>query len=167
MDVDLSGSGYGPHLLKAVQQGLVEPAVLDTAVARVLRMKFNLGLFDRPYVDEKQVIQKVATAQNKSVARAVARESIILLKMKKYLTIKQIVETHCGYRTECRQCLQSTGDYTAPQADGKIQTVLTGIRAAVGKGTQVDYVKVALSVTRQILILRLRWQQHSKPMLWF
>ena len=80
LDVDLSGTGYGSNLLKAVQQGLVESAVLDTAVARVLRMKFNLGLFDHPYVDEKLVAQKVATAQNKTVARQVARESIVLLK---------------------------------------------------------------------------------------
>jgi len=142
LDVDLSGSGYGPNLLKAMQQGLVEPAVLDTAVARVLRMKFNLGLFDRPYVDEKQVIQKVATAQNKSVARAVARESIILLKNEKnILPLSKSLKRIAVIGPNADNAYNQLGDYTAPQADGKVQTVLTGIRAAVGKGTQVDYVK--------------------------
>lgn len=48
LDVDLSGTGYGTNLQQAIKDGLVEGSVLDTAVARVLRMKFNLGLFDRP-----------------------------------------------------------------------------------------------------------------------
>jgi len=142
LDVDLSGSGYGPNLLKAVQQGQVEPAVLDTAVARVLRMKFNLGLFDRPYVDEKLVVQKVATAQNKSVARQVARESIILLKNEQNtLPLSKSLKRIAVIGPNADNAYNQLGDYTAPQADGKVQTVLTGIRAAVGKETQVDYVK--------------------------
>lgn len=142
LDVDLSGSGYGPNLLKAVQQGLVEPAVLDTAVARVLRMKFNLGLFDRPYVDEKIVAQKVATAQNRTVAREVARESIILLKNERnLLPLSKSLKRIAVIGPNADNGYNQLGDYTAPQADGKVQTVLTGIRAALGKGTQVDYVK--------------------------
>ncbi|MDM1295018.1 glycoside hydrolase family 3 C-terminal domain-containing protein [Sphingobacterium sp. N143] len=142
LDVDLSGSGYGPNLLTAVRQGLVEPAVLDTAVARVLRMKFNLGLFDRPYVDEKLVAQKVATAHNKSVARQVARESIILLKNDQHvLPLSKKLKRIAVVGPNADNAYNQLGDYTAPQAEGKIQTLLTGIRAAVGKGTQVDYVK--------------------------
>ena len=142
LDVDLSGSGYGPNLLTAVRQGLVEPAVLDTAVARVLRMKFNLGLFDRPYVDEKLVTQKVATAHNKSVARQVARESIILLKNDQHvLPLSKKLKRIAVVGPNADNAYNQLGDYTAPQAEGKIQTLLTGIRAAVGKGTQVDYVK--------------------------
>lgn len=142
LDVDLSGTGYGSNLLKAVQQGLVEPAVLDTAVARVLRMKFNLGLFDHPYVDEKLVAQKVATAQNKTVARQVARESIVLLKNDQYiLPLSKSLKRIAVIGPNADNTYNQLGDYTAPQAEGKVQTLLTGIRAAVGNSTKVDYVK--------------------------
>lgn len=142
LDVDLSGTGYGPNLLKAVQQGLVEPAVLDTAVARVLRMKFNLGLFDRPYVDEKVVTQKVATVQNKSVARQVARESIVLLKNDQHtLPLSKSLKRIAVIGPNADNVYNQLGDYTAPQADGKVKTLLSGIRASVGKDTQIDYVK--------------------------
>ncbi|WP_448137289.1 glycoside hydrolase family 3 N-terminal domain-containing protein [Sphingobacterium siyangense] len=142
LDVDLSGTGYGSNLLKAVQQGLVEPAVLDTAVARVLRMKFNLGLFDHPYVDEKLVAQKVATAQNKTVARQVARESIVLLKNDQHiLPLSKSLKRIVVIGPNADNAYNQLGDYTAPQAEGKVQTLLTGIRAAVGNSTKVDYVK--------------------------
>lgn len=142
LDVDLSGTGYGSNLLKAVQQGLVEPAVLDTAVARVLRMKFNLGLFDHPYVDEKLVAQKVATAQNKTVARQVARESIVLLKNDQHiLPLSKSLKRIAVIGPNADNAYNQLGDYTAPQAEGKVQTLLTGIRAAVGNSTRVDYVK--------------------------
>ncbi|MGJ1412956.1 glycoside hydrolase family 3 N-terminal domain-containing protein [Sphingobacterium multivorum] len=142
LDVDLSGTGYGSNLLKAVQQGLVEPAVLDTAVAHVLRMKFNLGLFDHPYVDEKLVAQKVATAQNKTVARQVARESIVLLKNDQHiLPLSKSLKRIAVIGPNADNAYNQLGDYTAPQAEGKVQTLLTGIRAAVGNSTRVDYVK--------------------------
>lgn len=142
LDVDLSGTGYGSNLLKAVQQRLVEPAVLDTAVARVLRMKFNLGLFDHPYVDEKLVAQKVATTQNKTVARQVARESIVLLKNDQHiLPLSKSLKRIAVIGPNADNPYNQLGDYTAPQAEGKVQTLLTGIRAAVGNSTKVDYVK--------------------------
>jgi len=142
LDVDLSGTGYGSNLLKAVQQGLVEPAVLDTAVARVLRMKFNLGLFDRPYVDEKLVAQKVATAQNKTVARQVARESIVLLKNDQHmLPLSKSLKRIAVIGPNADNAYNQLGDYTAPQAEGKVQTLLAGIRATLDKTTKIDYVK--------------------------
>ncbi|WP_313671902.1 glycoside hydrolase family 3 N-terminal domain-containing protein [Sphingobacterium multivorum] len=142
LDVDLSGTGYGSNLLRAVQEGLVEPAVLDTAVARVLRMKFNLGLFDHPYVDEKLVAQKVATTQNKTVARQVARESIVLLKNDQHiLPLSKSLKRIAVIGPNADNAYNQLGDYTAPQAEGKVQTLLTGIRAAVGNSTKVDYVK--------------------------
>jgi len=142
LDVDLSGTGYGSNLLRAVQEGLVEPAVLDTAVARVLRMKFNLGLFDHPYVDEKLVAQKVATTQNKTVARQLARESIVLLKNDQHiLPLSKSLKRIAVIGPNADNAYNQLGDYTAPQAEGKVQTLLTGIRAAVGNSTKVDYVK--------------------------
>ncbi|AIM35811.1 glycosyl hydrolase family 3 [Sphingobacterium sp. ML3W] len=142
LDVDLSGTGYGANLLQAVQAGLVESAVLDTAVARVLRMKFNLGLFDRPFVDEKLVLKKVGTQANREMARKVAQESIVLLKNEaNLLPLKKTIKRIAVVGPNADNVYNQLGDYTAPQAEAKVTTVLNGIRAAVGKGTQIDYVK--------------------------
>ena len=142
LDVDLSGSGYGQHLSDALRQGLVETAVLDQAVARVLYQKFALGLFDRPYVDEKSVDKKVATTDHLSLARQVAREGTVLLKNEGgLLPLSKDIKRLAVIGPNADNVYNQLGDYTAPQADGKVKTVLDGVRALVAKGTQVSYVK--------------------------
>src|SRR6185295_6025272 len=57
----------------------VPQAALDQAVRRILRVKFALGLFDRPYVDEKNAVTTLPPA-NVAVARDAAEKSFVLLK---------------------------------------------------------------------------------------
>ena len=54
VDMDMVSSLYHDHLAELVRSGQVPQAKLDEAVRRVLRLKFALGLFDRPYADEAQ-----------------------------------------------------------------------------------------------------------------
>lgn len=63
----------------AFLDGRVPPAVLDAAVARVLRAKFELGLFERPYVSD-EAIAAPDLARHRELARRAARESIVLLE---------------------------------------------------------------------------------------
>ena len=53
VDIDLGGDAF-MNLTHAVQSGKISEAVIDTAVCRVLRMKFEIGLFEHPYVNPKQ-----------------------------------------------------------------------------------------------------------------
>jgi len=76
--------GFGPELMEAVQDGEVPEAWVDQAVSRILRHKFELGLFENPYPDEE------ATKQNRnpaalSLSREAARETFVLLKNEKNL----------------------------------------------------------------------------------
>ncbi|QBQ42475.1 beta-glucosidase [Sphingobacterium psychroaquaticum] len=142
LDVDLSGSGYGQNLLDAVQQGLVDRSVLDQAVARVLYQKFALGLFDKPFVDENLVDKKVATTAHQELARQVAREGTVLLKNEGgLLPLSKHIKRLAVIGPNADNMYNQLGDYTAPQATGKVKTVLDGVRALVSKGTQVEYVK--------------------------
>ena len=59
--------------------------VLDEAVSRVLTSKFELGLFEKPYVDEKDVLPVFSSERGKQVSQQIANESIILLKNKNNL----------------------------------------------------------------------------------
>ena len=70
---------YRPYL-EALRNGLVPRAVIDSAVARVLRAKFTLGLFERPYVDPDTAARLNGSEDARALAREAARASIVLLK---------------------------------------------------------------------------------------
>lgn len=71
---------YGDPLAEALAAGLAGEDTVDAAVARVLHTKFELGLFESPYVDEARVTNSVATPASVELAGEVARQSIVLLK---------------------------------------------------------------------------------------
>ena len=75
-------SSYGQQrpYLDAVQRGLVSPSIVDAAVARVLRVKFELGLFEHPYVDVEEAARANGSAEHLALAREAARASLVLLK---------------------------------------------------------------------------------------
>jgi beta-glucosidase len=80
LDMDMESNLYPTELPKLVRSGAVPEAVLNEAVRRILRVKFALGLFDRPYTDENE--QEPATIPKSSLelARTAAEQSFVLLK---------------------------------------------------------------------------------------
>lgn len=81
LDVELPAVvGYGSHLADQVRAGVVAEEVLDTAVRRVLRDKFALGLFERPYVDDDPIVLAETAHQGVHLAHQLASESLTLLK---------------------------------------------------------------------------------------
>ena len=83
-DMDMLANSYGT-LVKEVDEGRFDVKILDEAVRRVLRVKFELGLFERPYVDETRLTWALDEKNPKRIAaRKLAREcvakSAVLLK---------------------------------------------------------------------------------------
>lgn len=146
VDADLGANAF-KDLAENVRQGLVDEADIDRAVERVLRMKFEMGLFDNPYVDPKAA-RAVRSEENKQVALDVARAAVTLLKNETpsgavggahILPLsKDLRVLVCGPNADNRYNM--LGDYTAPQEDSNVKTVLDGIRQKV-PASQVDYVK--------------------------
>jgi len=79
VDMDMQSDIYHTRLADLVKTGDVSQATLDEAVRRVLRVKFALGLFDRPYTDSNKA-GPVITDEKRTLARHAAEESIVLLK---------------------------------------------------------------------------------------
>lgn len=80
-DMDMSSNSYIEHLKELVESGEVPEKVLDEAVADVLRVKFELGLFDDPYrTDAEREQQTMLKAEYRALAREAADKSIVLLK---------------------------------------------------------------------------------------
>lgn len=80
-DMDMEARVYRRNLVELVKQGKVKQNIVDDAVRRVLRKKFELGLFDDPYkFSDAAREQKVFGTDFNPVARDVAKKSIVLLK---------------------------------------------------------------------------------------
>lgn len=81
-DLDLEGNCYYPYLEEAVREGTISEKDIDKAVRRVLRLKADLGLFDDPYryCNEEREKNVLLCAEHRTLARQIARESIVLLE---------------------------------------------------------------------------------------
>lgn len=73
-------SGFCDEFIEGVKTGKVSQAALDQAARRVLEVKFKMGLFDHPYVDEDDADVVVHTKESVEKTLQAARESIVLLK---------------------------------------------------------------------------------------
>lgn len=69
-----------PLFKEAFDKGWIRTGAIDSAVARVLRVKFELGLFENPYVQEEEAAQYVNKQQHRLLARQAACEAMVLLK---------------------------------------------------------------------------------------
>lgn len=81
MDMDMSSNSYIECLKELVESGEVPESILDEAVDDVLRIKFELGLFDNPYqTDEQRESQAMLKDEYRAIAREAAVKSMVLLK---------------------------------------------------------------------------------------
>jgi beta-glucosidase-like glycosyl hydrolase len=80
VDIELPDMAAYPKLADLVKSGRLSEAVLDRAVARILRAKFLAGLFDDPYVDPDRAEKVSNTPEHQAVALEAARRAIVLLK---------------------------------------------------------------------------------------
>lgn len=128
VDIDLGGYNYGGFLKEALQRGLVSETDIDRAVRHVLQLKFDLGLFDNPYVDEQLAEKEVGTKENAMVAKQVALESAILLKNNGVLPFTNEIKKVAVIGQNADKMYNQLGDYTAPQNPDRVVTMLEGIR---------------------------------------
>ncbi|MBL8167568.1 MAG: glycoside hydrolase family 3 C-terminal domain-containing protein [Acidobacteria bacterium] len=80
VDIELPDPSSYPLLPQMVSEGKVSLADVDRAVARVLRAKFQLGLFENPFVDVERAVRLTNTPAHQQLAAEAARRSIVLLK---------------------------------------------------------------------------------------
>jgi beta-glucosidase len=78
VDMEMKGILYGTLIVSQVRSGKIPESVVDEAVRRILRVKFALGLFDRPYTPLGPAYD--ATPERRAAARKVADETFVLLK---------------------------------------------------------------------------------------
>ncbi|MBC1763887.1 beta-glucosidase [Listeria seeligeri] len=138
--VDLSlWDNVFPFLEESVTAGVLNESVVDHAVRRILQVKFQLGLFENPYVKEAV---SAPSANWKKLNLQAAREGICLLKNEaNTLPLKGKQKKLAIVGPNADALYNQLGDYTAPQNQAECVTVLEGLRSIVPKEWELIYEK--------------------------
>ena len=143
VDVNITfESGYMKDMIDNVREGRVSMDLLDRAVGRILRLKFQLGLFENPYVDPNRALRIVHSREHQELALRAAREGIVLLKNNKgLLPLSRQIESVAVIGPNADDPENFLGDYIPKKLLFRSATVLECIRQAVSPNTRIHYAK--------------------------
>jgi beta-glucosidase len=147
LDAGSPENGFVPNLLKAVADKKVTEARIDQSVARILALKFRLGLFEHPFVDAGRANAAVEDPADRPVARKAAQESLVLLGNNGALPLSQharkILVTGPASDSPTNQLggwtLGWQGAFNLPPDIPlpEVTTIKEGVEQAAGSGRQV------------------------------
>ena len=139
VDVDLGAEAFAT-LCESVHSGAVSECLVDSAVAHVLTLKFDMGLFEHPYVDPNEAKKEVRSEQHVDLARRIAQQSVVLLENNGVLPLSKSIGKVAVIGPNADNQYNMLGDYTAPQEESNVKTVLEGVLSKLSV-SQVEYVK--------------------------
>ena len=143
VDMDMIGEGFLLTLKKSVEEGKVSMEQLDAAVKRMLKAKFELGLFDDPYkyCDEERAPKEIFTQENRDYARKVAAESMVLLKNENQILPLKMKGTIAliGPLGDSKENMPGTWSVATKLENAT--SLLKGLNAVVGDKAKIIYAK--------------------------
>jgi len=144
VDMDMGTGIYAGELAGLIKNGSVSEKTLDDAVRRILTVKYKLGLFDDPYryCDKKKEKKDLLTAEHRTAAKDLARQSIVLLKNDQHIlpiskNIRKIAVI--GPLVDAKNDMLGCWSFTGDKKDAV--SILDGIKSAVSPKTAVLYAK--------------------------
>lgn len=147
-DMDMESNAYRYNLAQLVKEGKVPVDLIDDAVKRILRKKFELGLFDDPYrySDQKRADKVLNDPENRKAALDVAQKSIVLLKNEKeILPLSKNLKTIAFIGPMVKEYKENMGFWSVelPDVDYNkwIVSQWDGLQNKVGKNTKLLYAK--------------------------
>jgi beta-glucosidase len=143
-DMDMESSAYVEHLAELVQEGKVKESVINDAARRILKVKFELGLFEDPYkyCDENRELATVGKQEFQEGVLDMARKSIVLLKNdKEVLPLKKSGQKIALIGALANEKTSPLGSWAIAADNNSAVSVLEGLQKY--KGNQLNYVKGA------------------------
>ncbi|HUQ30497.1 MAG TPA: glycoside hydrolase family 3 N-terminal domain-containing protein [Pyrinomonadaceae bacterium] len=142
VDMEMVSRLYNKHGALLLKEGKVSQATIDEAVRRILRIKFRLGLFDKPYADEGRERTNIFSAESVAAAREIAGRSMVLLKNEREtLPLSKNLKSIAVVGPLADSQKDMIGSWSG---DGKAEdavTVLAGVKAKVSTQTKVTYAR--------------------------
>jgi beta-glucosidase len=115
---------YCEDLKSALEYGQVNLAQVDAAVSHHLQKKFELGLFENPYVDEGRVLEVFETPEQRALARRIARQSMVLLTNDGILPLSKTVSKLAVIGPNAVEWRNLLGDYSYTSMHEYVLTVV-------------------------------------------
>lgn len=147
-DMDMESNAYRYNLAELVKEGKVSVDLIDDAVKRILRKKFELGLFEDPYrySDEKRAEKVLNNPENRKAAREVAEKSIVLLKNdNETLPLSKNLKTIAFIGPMVKEYKANMGFWSVELPDVNYEKWVVsqwdGLQNKVGKNTKLLYAK--------------------------
>ena len=132
VDMDMQGAVYSNYLAKSISEGSVAIERVNDAVKRILRVKFQLGLFENPYKfsDEAREKSIIFSDANRQVARDVARKSMVLLKNdKQILPLSKSVKNIAVIGSLANSRQDMMGSWSGAGEGDKCVSLLEGLKS--------------------------------------
>ncbi len=140
VDMEMVSRLYNKHGAELVRQGKVSQATLNEAVRRILRIKFRLGLFEKPYADEGRERTVIMSSENVRVAREIAARSMVLLKNEREtLPLRKDVKSIALIGPLADSQKDVLGSWTGDGKNEDAVTLLAGLKAKVSTATRITY----------------------------
>jgi beta-glucosidase len=142
VDMEMVSRLFNQHGQELLKEGQVSQATIDEAVRRILRIKFRLGLFDRPYTDEAHEPNSLLRPESISAAREIAGRSMVLLKNERQtLPLDKNIRSIAVIGPLADDRRAPLGWWAGDGREENTVTPLAGIRAKVSPQTRVGYAK--------------------------
>ncbi len=146
-DMDMEGNAYNDFLVQLVKENKVPISVVDEAVSRILRKKFELGLFDDPfrYCNKERQEKELNNPEHTKIAREVAAKSIVLLKNEKnILPLSKTTKTIAFIGPMVKPKRINHGFWAVDLKDVDSSYIVSqweGLERKVGKNTKLLYAR--------------------------
>lgn len=141
VDMDMITNAFDKHLAELVESGEVSEPVIDAAVRRILRLKLQLGLFERPYSDEALVEQIILRDDFRATALEVAQKSMVLLKNDGVLPLTSAIKRLAVIGPLADDKHTPLGCWAGQGRAEDVETVLDGLRSVCGDDVELTHVR--------------------------
>lgn len=132
LEMDMTDNCYQKHLGKLVKEGKVSMEAIDDAVGRILRLKFELGLFENPYTEILPDDRRFLLPSSLNVAEQLAQESMVLLKNNKGVLPLKKGHKIAFIGPMANNRLHLLGSWSAHGDEKDVVSILDGIRKEKG-----------------------------------
>jgi beta-glucosidase len=138
---DFTHEKFADGVIAGVKSGRILQATLDKAVGEILKMKFDLGLFDNPYTDTTLIAKVHHSPEHRQLAYAAARSSIVLLKNNNTLPARKDVKRIAVIGRLAN--VSSLGGYSPRGAHGT--TIIEALKKRFGDTVEIDWLNGDIS----------------------
>lgn len=139
VDMEMVSYTFVKELPGLIKEGKVKEATIDEAVRNILRIKYRLGLFDNPYVDEKKPSVMYAPSHLEAAKQAAVQSAILLKNEKETLPVQSSVKSVAIVGPMAHAPYEQLGTWVFDGDKNHTQTPLTAIKELVGDKVQVIY----------------------------